>query len=246
MKYLVLFFIFFFYQISFSQNDSSIAIGEVLINENKLDEAITHYNKYLIATKNEEQKAFIYLGLADSYKLKLNYRASNNYYLKAYTVIKRLKKKQLEFLYHVKMAEFYRKRTLFKNAVEELSIAALILKNHTINEAYRSKYYSRKASLFAEYYIQPDSTLHYANKALNIAKKNNDKDLIFYSTLEISAVFEDKKEHKKAINYLEDLIEFANKNKLIQQQSDAQINYTRILIKDKQYEKALQESLKAL
>lgn len=246
MKSILFVFIYFFVQLGFSQNDSIIAKGSALINENKLDEAIAYYNKCLLSSKNTEQKALIYLGLADSYKLKLNYRVSNNYYIKAAALIKTLKNKELDFLYHVKMAEFYRKRTLFKNAVKELAAAEKILKTHPINGITLAQYYSRKAALNTEYFVRPDSTLYYANKALTLGKKYDDKDLIFYSTLEISAVFEERKEYKKAIIILENLISYASSNNLIQQQSDAQINYTRNLIKDKQFENALVECLKAL
>lgn len=246
MKYFLFVYLFFFFQVGFSQNDTIIAKGAALINENRLNEAIAHYNKYLILSKNDEQKALIYLGLADSYKLKLNYRISNNYYIKAAALIKTLNNKELDFLYHVKMAEFYRKRTLFKNAIEELADAEKILKANSINEISVAQYYSRKAALNTEYFIRPDSTLFYANKALTLGKKYDDKDLIFYSTLEISAVFEERKEYKKAITILENLISYASSNNLVQQQSDAQINYTRNLIKDNQFENALVECLKAL
>ena len=246
MKSILFVFIFFFVQLGFSQNDTIIAKGSALINENKLEEAIAYYNKCLLSSKNTEQKALIYLGLADSYKLKLNYRVSNNYYIKAAALIKTLKNKELDFLYHVKMAEFYRKRTLFKNAVKELAGADKILKTHPINGIALAQYYSRKAALNTEYFVRPDSTLYYANKALTLGKKYDDKDLIFYSTLEISAVFEERKEYQKAIIILENLISYASTNNLIQQQSDAQINYTRNLIKDKQFENALVECLKAL
>ena len=81
---------------------------------------------------------------------------------------------------------------------------------------------------------------------MQLAQKDKDKDLIFYSTLEIAGVFEERKEYQKAIRYLEDLIEFSSINNFVQHQTDAQINYTRLLIKDNQLEKALVECIKAL
>ena len=245
MKSYILFFLVIF-QWSVAQNDSIFNIGKKLINENKLEEAITYFNKNLKTTKNQEQKTYILLGLADAYKLKLNYNLSNNYYLKAYSIIKTLNNKQLYFLYHVKMAEFYRKRTLFKEAVKELNSADKLLNFNKISDRDVAQFYSRKAALFSEYFRIPDSTLSYANKALKFSKKAKYKDGVFSATLEISGVLEELKEYKKAIRYIEYLIDYSNKNRLVQQKVDAQINYTRLLIKDNQLEKALSECFIAL
>ena len=244
MKYF--FFFFFLFQLSFSQNSDIIKIGQNLIYENKLDEATIHFNKSLKNTINEEDHINVFLGLAEVYKLKLNYNKSNEYYNEAYALIKKTKNIQLEFLYHVKMAEFYRKRTLFSEAVNQLSLAEKILIKNKIDQLILSKYYNRKAALFTEYFHIPDSTLFYAKKSLEISEKTDDKDNVFYSTLEISGVFEDRKEYEKAINYLEGLIVYSNENNLIQQKVDAYINYTRVLIKSNQLDKALIQSLKAL
>lgn len=233
-------------QIGFSQNDPIITFGKNLTDQNKFDEAIIYYEKYLVAPINEEQKVYILLGLAEIYKLKLNYKVANNYYGKAKEVINLIDNKELEFFHHVKMAEFYRKRGLFLEADGQLKLAELISKKKNINDSFLAMFYSRKAALFTEHFFQPDSTLFYANKALTLAKKNNDKDLIFYSTLEIAGVFEEKREYKKSIQYLEELIESAKRNNFVQQETDAQINYTRLLIKDNQLKKALDESMNAL
>lgn len=244
MKYV--FILCLLFQFGFSQNDSIIAIGENLTDQNKFEEAITHYKEQLLLSKNDVQKAKILLGLADIYKLQLKYKISNAYFLQAFEVIKKTANKELEFLYHVKMAEFYRKRGLFEEAANQLNSAEVISKKATINDTYLSRFYSRKAALFTEYFFQKDSTFFYANKALKLAQKNNDKNLIFYSTLEIAGFYEEKFEYKTAIVYLENLIESAQTNNFVQQQTDAQINYTRLLIKDNQLDKALQECLKAL
>ncbi len=246
MKYIFVFCTCFFIQFGFSQNDAVIELGEKLINENKLDEAITYYNKQLLTVKNDEQKVHFLLGLADSYKYKLDYKTSNDCYLKTFELIKSINNSQLEFFYYVKMAEFYRKRALFKESADYLNKAEKISKHKLVNDSYLTKFYSRKAALFTEYYMISDSTLFYAKKALKLAEENNDQDAFFYATLEISSVYENRKDFKKTIVYLEDLIEFSKKNNLIQNQVDASINYTRVLIKDKQYTKALKESLKAL
>lgn len=246
MKYFYIFICCFFFQFGFSQNDTIITFGENLIDQNKFDEAINYFQKCLITPKDEEQKVHILIGLAEIYKLKLNYKIANNYYVKAFEVIKKTGNKELEFLYHVKMAEFYRKRGLFNESVKQLNSASILSKVTAINDTYLSRFYSRKAALFTEHFFQRDSTFFYANKALLLAQKNNDKDLIFYSTLEIAGYYEEKFEYKTAIFYLENLIESAKKNNFVQQQTDAQINYTRLLIKDNQLNKALDVSLKAL
>jgi len=246
MKYLFIALFFVNFQVLFAQDDTILDDGQSLIYENKLDEALAYYNEHIKAPNNKEEEIQLLLGLADIYKLKLDYDSANNYYIKAFEVIKSSNNKQLEFLYHVKMAEFYRKRTLFVEAVEHLEMAASKLRSHKIKDSYVVKYYSRKAALFTEYFFKPDSTLFYAKKGLELSKQLNDKNEIFYSTLEIAGVYEKQNEFKKTINYLEDLIHYAEKNDLIQNKVDAYINYTRVLIKDKQYNKALDECLKAL
>lgn len=241
-----LIFIVFIFQWSFAQNDSIYNIGKKLINENKLEEAISYFNVNLKTIKSQNQKTHILFGLADIYKLKLNYSLANDYYLKAYSVIKTLNNKELYFLYHIKMAEFYRKRSLFKEAVKELNNANKLLNLNRINDKYVAQFYSRKAALSSEYFHNLDSTLLYANKALEFSKKSQYKDGIFYATLEISGVLEERKEYAKAIKYQQYLIDYAKENQLVQQQVDAQINYTRLLIKNNQLEKALSECFIAL
>jgi len=100
------------------------------------------------------------------------------------------------------MVEFYRKRTLYVEAVDQLKLAEKILKKNQVDELIESKFYNRKAALFTEYFQIQDSTLFYAKKSLEISEKINDKDNVFYSTLEISGVFEDRKEYDKAIKTL--------------------------------------------
>jgi len=240
------FFFFFLFHLSYAQKDSIVDFGQNLIYKNKLDEAVVFYNQNLKKVNDKEERINCLLGLAEIYKLKLNYNKANGYYNEAFELIKKTKNIQLEFLYHVKMVEFYRKRTLYVEAVDQLKLAEKILKKNQVDELIESKFYNRKAALFTEYFQIQDSTLFYAKKSLEISEKINDKDNVFYSTLEISGVFEDRKEYDKAINYLEDLITYSNENNLIQQKVDAYINYTRILIKSNQLNKALTESLKAL
>lgn len=221
MKYFLLVCLFLFIQIGFSQNDDAINIGKNLIKENKLDEAITYYNKQLLSVKNNEQKIYFLLGLGDVYKFKLNYKISNEYYLKAFTIINSTKNVQLEFLYHVKMAEFYRKIAKHEVAIKHLNIAAILLKKKKIEDIHLVKYYNRKAALFTEYKQNNDSTLVYATKSLKLAKLINDKDNIFYSLLEIAGVYERKQDYKKSIQYIEEIIEFAKSNTMLQQEADA-------------------------
>lgn len=246
MKHLTITLTFFIFQISFCQNGDVVSFGQNLISENKLDEALIYYNKQLVETNTNKEEIHLLLGLAEVYKLKLNYDTANDYYIKAFEAINTSQNTQLKFLYHIKIAEFYRKRALFSDAVVHLDDAKLILKDHKIDTLYQAKYYSRKAALFSEYFLKPDSTLLYAKKALEFSKILNDKNGIFYSKLEIIAVYEKENNYQKAINDLEDLIVFAEENNLIQNKVDAYINYTRVLIRDKQYSKALDECLKAL
>ncbi len=244
MRYL--FYLLLFSQISYSQRNPIFDVGEKLIYENKLEQAIKYFNNQLLETKDTALKTELFLGLAEVYKLQLNFNAANTFYVKAHELIKKSKDPHLEFLYNVKMAEFYRKRALLDQAVLQLDKATFLLKKHTISESNLAKYYGRKAALFTEFYFIPDSTIFYANKSLEIAKRIGDKDNIFYSTLEIAGVYERQKKYKKAIVYFLELIEYAKKNNLIQHRADVYNNYIRILSKDKQFDKALSESLNVL
>lgn len=108
MKYIL--FCFLFVQLSYSQKDSIVDFGQHLIYENKLDDAVSYFEIHLKESKNNNQKAYILLGLAEVYKLKMDYDSANKYYYKVNEIIKKSKDKQLEFLYDVKMTEFYIKR----------------------------------------------------------------------------------------------------------------------------------------
>lgn len=95
------------FKVVFSQSDSIVDFGQNLINENRLNIATSYYNKHLIEPKNTEQSVHLLLGLAEVYKLQLDYSRASEYYERAFEQIKRTKNPQLDFLYHVKMAEFY-------------------------------------------------------------------------------------------------------------------------------------------
>lgn len=229
----------------FGQEIDFVTKGQNLIEQNKLDQAIVYFTSNFEKAENDDQKIFMLFGLADAYKLKIEYYKANEYYLKAFDLIKKKNDIQLKFLYHVKMAEFFRKRPLYADAAKEIDIAGDILRKNKIKDIYLVKYYSRKAAIIAESFTNKDSTLFYCFKTLEIAKKLNNKDNIFTAQLEIAGVYEYKKDLKKAIPYLEEIIQFAKQNNLIQQQADASLNYMRVLIQDKQYEKALKSALQS-
>ena len=245
MRYL-LFFIFLFSQVSLAQNDSIVQRGQSLMYANKHSEAIAYFNKYLAKPQNAALEIELLLALADVYKLDLKYADANTYYLKAYKRILEIKNVQLEFLYYVKMSEFYRKRTLFEAMIKQLNKADQLLKHHTISDANLAKFYSRKAALFTEHFSIADSTLLYAQNSLKHATKVGDKDNIFYAQLEIACVYERKGEYKQALLDFQKLIQYARVNNLVQNEADVSINYVGVLIKDKQLDKALEEALKAI
>ena len=241
----LLFFILFS-TFSYAQSDSVVAVGQRLIYENKEAEAIAYFNKKLVNPDNTNQEIELLLGLAEVYKLKLNYNKANTYYVKAFELLKNSKNYQLKFLYHVKVAEFYRKRTLYKDAIKELDKANLLLKAHPINDNNLGKYYSRKAAIFTEYFSIADSTLLYAQKSLYHATNANDKDNIFYSKLELASLYERQNDRKRAILEFESLIAYAKENHLIQNEADVYISYVNTLIKSNQTQKALSVALYAL
>lgn len=244
MKYLLLFCLLFS-QFSFAQKDSIVLRGQTLMFENKHAEAITYFNQHLLTPQNEVQEIELLLGLADVYKLQLKYGQANDLYLRAYKRILKIKNFQLEFLYYVKRAEFYRKRTLYTDMIKQLDKADKLLKKYPISDDNLAKFYSRKAALFTEYFSIADSTLLYAQKSLKYAQKIGDKDNIFYAQLEIACLYERQGEKKKALQEFEKLIAYAQTNKLVQNEADVYIPYITTLIKNRQLEKALSEALKA-
>lgn len=244
MKYFLLFCLLFS-QFSFAQKDSIVQRGHTLTFENKHIEAITYFNQHLRKPQNAVQEIKLLFGLADVYKLQLKYADANALYLKAYKRILKIKNIQLEFLYHVKMSEFYRKRTLYAEMIKQLDKANKLMMYHEISDDNLAKFYSRKAALFTEYFSVADSTLLYAQKSLKYARKIGDKDNIFYAQLEIACLSERQGENKKAIQEFQNLIQYARTNNLVQNEADVYIPYITTLIKNRQLETALSESLKA-
>ncbi|WP_170233976.1 tetratricopeptide repeat-containing sensor histidine kinase [Bizionia myxarmorum] len=246
MKFIFVLISIFIFQWSFSQDDSIIDYGQKLVDENRLNDAIIYYKNHLNNPESPEQNIKLLIGLADVYKLKLDYNSTNDYLIKAHEEIELTGNIELRFLYHVKMIEFYRKRGLYLEAIKHQEKAEDIRKNNTINDSYLSSYYGRRASIFSQHFGMQDSILKYANKSLELAKKVNHKSNIFYATLEIASVCALRKDYKTALTYFKELIKYSNENNLIQHQADVYINYTNTLIKDNQLDNTLTESLKAL
>ena len=98
MKCFWISFVFIFFQVSFAQNDSLFIDGQQLIYENKFDEAIDFYKNRLAETENREQTFESYMGLAEVYKLNLDYNQANDFYLKAFEIVKETDNPQLKFL----------------------------------------------------------------------------------------------------------------------------------------------------
>lgn len=244
MKSYILFFLIIF-QWSFAQNDSIYVIGEQLINENKLDEAKVHFENNLKNAISDELKIKLLIGLADVHKAEINNLEASKNYTKALQLAKKTNNIQLEFLCHVKIGEFYRRRHLIPEFEKELEKATILQKKHRINDKYLTKYYNRKAALFTEFYNNNDSTLFYAKKSLELAKIVKDKDNVFYSTLEIAGVYERKREYKKAIQYIESILYYSIQNNMVQHQSDAYVSYIMALSRDNQKGKALEVALQA-
>lgn len=245
MKYPIFILFLIVFYVSHSQNENFFIIGEKMVEENKLDSAKVYYNTQLKVSNDRSLNAEIYLCLADIYKNELNNLEASKYYLKAFNLAKEANNVQLEFHYYVKMGEFFRRRHLIPQFKKELDKATDLLKKHKIEDKYLTKYYNRKAALFTELYNNNDSTLVYASKSLELAKKVNDKDNVFYSTLEIAGVYERKKEYKKSIKYIESILDYSEQNVMIQHHSDAYISYIMALTRDNQIEKALMEALNA-
>lgn len=235
-----------FCQLAHGQIDSVVVAGQRLINENNDAKAIAYFNKHLKKPKNTVQKVHLLLGLAEIYKLNLDYNTANTYYIQISEILKNTENSQLKFLYYVKMAEFYRKRGFYTQAIEKLDKANMLLKIQVIDDQNLANYYSRKAAIFTEYYSIADSTLFYAEKALAYATKAKDLNTAFYSKMEIACVYERQNQFKRTITEFEGLISYAKMNNLVQNEADVYINYINVLIKDKQIQKALEEAIVAL
>ncbi len=234
------------FQSSFAQNDSIIHRGQQLVLENKLDQAISHYQRHLALTDVKSERIRLLLDIGTVYKLQLNFDEAYDYYDKALQSIEQTGNAELKFLYHVRMMEFYRKRGMYPEMIKHQEDAELLRNKNAISDTYLASYYGRRAALFSQHFGINDSILKYAEKSLSLAKKINDKDNVFYATLEIASVYERSGQYKTAILHFEDLVTYAKTNNLIQHLADVYINYSNALIRDGQLDKALDVSLEGL
>jgi len=65
--------------LSFSQSDSIIDFGQKLIEDNKLDSALTYLEAHLSEKTSKVEEIKLFIGLAEIYKFKLDYNSANNY-----------------------------------------------------------------------------------------------------------------------------------------------------------------------
>ncbi|WP_374329447.1 sensor histidine kinase [Soonwooa sp.] len=217
-------------------NDKNpIQYSHQLIRQNKIDSAIVYINQHISKSKSEISKAFLYVELGNAYKLKQEYEKSPEAYKNALRIFKQKKLLQEEFYVYTHLAEFYRYRRLFKKAEEYFSICENILRNHKIKDLYLIKYYNRKAALFSKYKVNSDSVLIYSQKSLVLSRELKDSENELISMMEIANIYEGRKNYRKAIEQLQQVINLARRNSNIQLQSDAMINLSRNLDLTKDY-----------
>lgn len=179
---------------------------------------------------------------ADSLKLIFNYDGAFISYTKAIKIFSSQNDYNRLFLAYVKTAEMFRAKSQFNEADKYLQKAKTTLPLFDADKANLMLYYNRKAALSAEYYKQPDTTLYYTTKALDVAKELNDSSIIFSSTMELGVYWENSGNYKVALETYNDAIKIANQIKSVQMHNDALINACRIYSKigdiDKLYDEA--------
>lgn len=210
-----------------------------LIRQNKIDSAIVYINQHISKSKSEISRGFLYVELGNAYKLKQEYEKSPEAYKDALRIFKQKNLLQEEFYVYTHLAEFYRYRRLFKKAEDYFKICENILRNHKIKDLYLIKFYNRKAALFSKNQVNSDSVLIYSQKSLILSRKVKDYENELISMMEIANIYEGRKNYRKAIEQLQQVISLARRNSNIHLQSDAMINLSRNLDLTKDYTESI-------
>ncbi|QBO58763.1 histidine kinase dimerization/phosphoacceptor domain -containing protein [Chryseobacterium salivictor] len=216
-----------------------------LIKKNKIDSAILILNAGIKKSANATEKGLAYLQLGSTYKQEQQYARALAAYRSALQLFKTQKATPGIFLTYTGIAELYRYQRLYRDAEEYLKLCEDLLKREKIPDAYLMKFYSRKAALFSEYHQKPDSALIYSEKAMILAHKTEDRDVLMQSLMEISGIYVRKHDYAQAIKLSAEVVALAQKDGNVQLQCDALVNLCRNLNLNEEYSKSIRTSLEA-
>ncbi|MEZ4916417.1 MAG: sensor histidine kinase [Chitinophagales bacterium] len=174
---------------------------------------------------------------ADSLKLMLEYDNAFKNYQKAIDISINQKDSNQLFTAYIKTAEMFRAKSDFIQAEDYLKKAQKISTKITISNEELMSYYNRKAALYAEYYQEPDSSLLYSKKAMDVAIKTNETEIIFSSVMEMGFAYENQTKLDSALFYYKKALAIAETEQEKQMECDALSNCCRIYLKQKNYTK---------
>lgn len=224
-----------------------IAISKYYIQSKKLFLVVLILFSFIGFSQNsialqKDKKIINYLQKSDSCKVAFDYATSFEYISIVLTEAKHKKDTNTEILCYIKLVELYRHAEFFKKAERYLikSDSLIKMNNNIVSDYNKMYFYNRKALLFSEYYQQPDSTLWYSKKALEIAQKSNNENFQFTSLMEIGYSYEQKNQFETALQYYQNAFALAKKKADISQSCDALVNSARVNRKMKKFDAALQ------
>lgn len=135
------------------------------------------------------------------------------------------------------LGEFYRKASDFNIAFEYLDSAQLIVDENLIYDEVNIDILDRKSAIFSQ--IGPvDSMLYYSHKALSMANDQQNLHAQAVSHNELGYYFEHSTDWDSAYYHYDQAIQIWSETNTLRYLANVQINKSRLLIKDDQFENA--------
>lgn len=143
-----------------------------------------------VLSGNETRLAFVYLEFANLKKYEGKYSDALDHYLKAEQIFEKRKDWKNIPRVQLELAEFYRKTGHYDKAGEYLLAAFSIFENENLNDTVLLiRLYNRAAAIHNESDPDIKNTLHFSHKALSLATRIKDKNLMATSQNELGFTF---------------------------------------------------------
>lgn len=234
-------------QISIKNLETIKNLGNLSLQNGKLDEAIEYFRKGLeLAKKNKEEIAFLNFKVGGVYFSKFDYELSLKYYFKAFKLAFRQKNSDLKFdiLEEISYTYFqlndYAKS--FKVLFKELE---LILKDSDLE---RYGKVLNNIGVIYQNQLPPDfsKALEYFQNALSVGKEIKSSSIIATSTANMGVFYLRKEEPSKALDNFQVALEIQEKMELKLPTTKSLLNIGTCLIMLKNPNEALEYLQKAL
>lgn len=192
------------YEISYKQTHS-FSILQKLIDVYLIETKYKEAEKLLLSINESKitnkQLGQYYLLLAKTYKYQIKNELAVAYFNKAEKILEKSKNKDYLLNYYVELLEFYRKTSDYNRCFKLIDKLRFELKIETIeNKKTLLFFYNRYAAVLNEQ-ARIKESIPYSLKAINLAKKVNDKYSEAISCNELGFTYKNLGENKKAIDY---------------------------------------------